>query len=46
MSSPEGVEVYPGTSISKATYEAGKVKITMEDSKEVRLLPCVHEEWL
>ena len=32
----EGVEVYPGTLISKAACEEGKVKITTEDGKEVR----------
>ena len=31
----EGVEVYPGTLISKAVCEEGKVKITTEDGKEV-----------
>ena len=31
----EGVEVYPGTLISKAACEEGKVKITTEDGKEV-----------
>ena len=31
----EGVEVYPGTLISKAACEEGKVKITTEDVKEV-----------
>ena len=31
----EGVEVYPGTLISKAACEEGKVTITTEDGKEV-----------
>lgn len=34
--SPEGVEVHAGTYISKATYEDGKVKVTVDDGTEVR----------
>lgn len=31
----EGVTVYPGTLVSKAVYEEGRVKIMTEDGKEV-----------
>ena len=31
----EGVEVYPGTLVSKAKCEEGRVKIVTEDGKEV-----------
>ena len=31
----EGIEVHPGTMVSKATVEEGKVKVTMNNEQEV-----------